>query len=347
MTRRPLAAVAVGAVLALAACSSSQPATAPVAAASTPTSTSSSSTPTPTAIWPLTGLPAASGVAARPALIVKIDNLDAARPQVGVNSADIVFEEPVEGGLTRLAAVFQSTIPATVGPIRSARPVDGQLARLLGGGALLFSGASAAEIAPVRAASHAVLVAQDFGAAPSAFRRDPRRPPVHNLLASPTTALAWGYAHGLAKTTPSPVFSYGPATTTGTAATGIHMRIIGTTVDWAYSPSQNAWLRSQNGTPDATADGGRIRATNVVVVSVRVRYSSAIRDVLRNPTPVFDITGGGSAWVYRDGTMVSGTWSRSGLDVPFSLTTATGPIALAPGTTWVEFIPRPETPVTR
>ncbi len=92
------------------------------------------------AVAPLTGLPIDPATAARPALVVKIDNFPTiARPQVGINQADIVFEEIVEG-ITRFAAVFQSEDADPVGPIRSARTSDINILAQLGRPLLAWSG---------------------------------------------------------------------------------------------------------------------------------------------------------------------------------------------------------------
>ena len=83
----------------------------------------------------------------RPALAVKVDNLDAngetAVPQLGLLKADVVFEEIVEGNITRLVGVFHSQQPGRVGPVRSARTTDVQLLPQLGRPLLAWSGGNA------------------------------------------------------------------------------------------------------------------------------------------------------------------------------------------------------------
>src|SRR5688500_16667640 len=93
--------------------------------------------------WPLSGLPAADGAATdRTPLLVKIDNAPAARPHYGISQADMVFEIIVEGGVTRLAAVFHAQDPAQIGSVRSARLVDRSLTPMVRG-ALVYAGTSA------------------------------------------------------------------------------------------------------------------------------------------------------------------------------------------------------------
>ena len=155
----------------LAACGgSSKPAAKPSPSPTTP-SASATTTPAPVAAaCPLTGLPpAADQKVDRAALAVKIDNVDAARPQAGLNQADVVIEETVEGGLTRLMAIFQCSSTDSVGPIRSVRTSDADLLRLLNGAVFGFSGANPRALAPVAATSKAVLIS--YGAHPGYYHR--------------------------------------------------------------------------------------------------------------------------------------------------------------------------------
>ena len=142
-------------------------------------STSTTVVPQP-AVFPLTGLSVGTGTAAaaRPALSIKVENTPSARPQAGLNAADVVTEELVEGGITRFFATFQSHNSPLVGPVRSARPVDAALLRQLGGGLFGYAGAAQGEIAPVKAYSNAVPLSPEQ--APGAYSRSASR-------AAPTT----------------------------------------------------------------------------------------------------------------------------------------------------------------
>lgn len=99
------------------------------AATTTTTKVATTTEPASGPVAPLTGLKVADpALVNRPALVAKIDNLDrgpeSALPQAGVSRADVVFEEIVEGNITRFAAVFHSKAPGRIGPIRSARTTD-------------------------------------------------------------------------------------------------------------------------------------------------------------------------------------------------------------------------------
>src|SRR6266511_1981788 len=128
----------------------------------------SSTTTTAPATFPLTGLPSGAAVAGRPALSVKIDNIAVARPQAGLNTADVVVGQPVEGGLTRLFATWQSKDAGQIGPVRSARPVDALLLRQLGPSLFAFAGASAGVLQGIRRDSGATLI--DPSSAQGAFQ---------------------------------------------------------------------------------------------------------------------------------------------------------------------------------
>ncbi|HEX6569569.1 MAG TPA: DUF3048 domain-containing protein, partial [Acidimicrobiales bacterium] len=117
----------------------------------------------------------------RPALFVKIDNVERARPQAGLDQADIVFEERVEGNLTRLAAVFHSTDAAVVGPVRSVRTTDLELVPLFGRVLFAASGGNRGVLPQLHAAD---VVDVGANVSPEGFYRDHGRPAPHNLFTS-------------------------------------------------------------------------------------------------------------------------------------------------------------------
>jgi hypothetical protein len=351
--RRGLTAAlaAVVGVTVLAACSSGATthqvttATTTVPAAAVATSTTTSTAPPPPAPpAPLTGLPAPNAaLLGRPALSVKVDNIDDARPQAGLNAADMVTEELVEGGLTRLFATFHSQDAAAVGPIRSARPVDADLLRLVGGGLFAYSGAADGEIAPVRQHGAATLLSYDDGVA--AFHRDGSRPAPHDVMASTADLYAAG-ADAHAKAQPPPaVFTYDTAPATGNPAGGIELDFSRfTTASWTWHPETRVYERGQNGSPDALEDGGLINATDVVVLSVAIR-GTGIYDASGKEDPFVVVTGTGTCWLYRDGVMQTGTWSRPSYDKPLEIKNDAGQqMTLRPGRSWVELLPHGITP---
>lgn len=289
--------------------------------------------PRPVVVWPLTGLPARGDVR-RPALSVKVDNAPAARPQSGLNAADLVVEEPVEGGLSRFFAVFQSH-DATVGPIRSARPVDGALLRALHGGVFAYSGAAEGEIAPARAYGLARLVSNDADPAPFSRWGSYRAP--DNLFARTRDLRAAGGDRG---SPPPGLFAYAPELRGLPPASALHVTLgSDASADWSYAGG--GYVRSEQGTPHLLADGSQIEAANVIVMTVAVAHSG-ITDANHVEDPFVLAYGSGELVTLSHGAVQRGTWSRPSVAAPYRFTVnGGGVLALTPGRTWIELVPQP------
>jgi hypothetical protein len=309
-----------------------------------PSSAPSASEPAPTRsaasvrlVWPLTGLPAAASArVTAPALSVKIDNAPAARPQSGLDRADLVFECLVEGGLSRFLAVYQSQAADLVGPIRSARPVDGALLRALRGGIFAYSGAARGEIAPAQAYSTAYLLSNDNDPTPF-FRLASRRAP-QNVYASTNALRAEASRKAGALAAPPALFRYGPVPTGSAPAGGVRVTLGGqSNAAWKWNGS--GYLRSEGGVPHLLAGGRQVKATNVVVLRVSVQHSGII-DAAGNEDPFVLAYGRGDAEFLRNGLVEHGSWSRPTVADPFRFLTPGGkPLTLAPGPTWIELVP--------
>jgi hypothetical protein len=301
-------------------------------------------------VYPLTGLPVTDAATAlRPALSVKIDNSAAAHPQAGVGDADLVSEQLVEGGLTRLLVTFHSNDAARVGPIRSARPVDAGLLRQVGGGIFAFSGAAAGSLAPVRAESGATLLSEDaFAGRPdSPFSRSSARPAPYNVYSTTTKLYATGLARGAARRPPPQIFTSAAAVPAGArpVATATMSFSPASARAWRWDPSARAWLRSENGRADRDDTGAQLAATNVVVLQVTTRDIPGLVDTAGSPVQDIRLTGSGRAWVLRDGAVTGGRWSRPSLADVGRLTDDTGRVMpLRPGQTWLELLPSPNAP---
>jgi hypothetical protein len=352
--RRSVAASAAGALLctaALAACSHGSKPTAAAGVSSTPAaspsaSVSGSAAPParPGPVYPLTGLAVTDrSKARRPALSVKIDNIGAALPQAGLDRADLVTEALVEGGLTRLMATFQSRDAGTIGPIRSARPVDTDLLRQLNGGYFAFSGGNPHELVPIREHSTALLISWD--ATPGPFWTDPRRVRPHWVFSSTGRLYAWGHRLRPHAAPPRQLFRYGPLGKRGRLESRVHLAFSPfTTADWRWSAARQRWLRDQNGSPDVLVNGHQVTATNVVVMQVEVR-SSGYHDHAGNGVPFDIVVGKGPAWVLRQGRVVPGRWLRPSAAKRMRIVDRHGRVVpLRPGTTWLELLPRPYRP---
>ena len=299
---------------------------APVAAPSPkadPTPPSAPLLPPPS---PFTGLP--TDLAA-PVLAVKIDNVASARPQTGTTAADLVYVEPVEGGLTRLLAVFQSRMPPVVGPVRSVRETDLQLLAPLDAPALAFSG-EAPELRPLLAGAPVVDVSAS--AVPAAYYRERDRPSPHDVYVRTATLTVGGPPRDVG-------FRFGllPAGGRPTADLTARSPSVSISVEWVAA--ERRWVFDVDGAPLLAAEGGRPGAATVVLQQVVVR-DTAIRDANGTPSPFAESVGAGAAVVLRDGQAFDGTWSRPSPDAPTTFTRPDGtPLTFATGPVWVLLLP--------
>ena len=305
----------------------------------TTTAKAAAAADTTTALCPLTGAPVPGGgpVPARTALAVKVDNYPDARPQSGLDKADIIFEEPVEGGITRYVAVFQCQGAPLVGPIRSARNIDIGILGQLGSPIIAHVGG----ITPVlENIENSPLVNLDVGAYSSVAQHPAGRVAPYDTYAS--TAALWGLGLG-SKDPPTPLFTYSSVIPPGPNVTSVAIPFSGTSnVLWHYVPQLHAFERFYGLAPDMVADFQQNTAANVIVQFVSVYYGPWAENSEGGLEVQANLYGGvsGQAEVFRSGVEVSGTWQRAGLDSPTQFLDDNGqPIAMQPGQTWVELVP--------
>jgi hypothetical protein len=300
----------------------------------TPTTTTVATTtttvpPYPTA--PLTGQPDPSGLSVkRPALTVKIENTPQALPQWGIDQADVVYEEIVNGGITRLAAVFNMHAPAKVGPVRSVRPTDTQVVWPLGG-IFAYSGGAPYAVASISTVPGLKLI--DESSAGTAMFRDPNLYAPHNLFAVAPQLFAFG-----GKPVPPPsLFSYRTTKQTagGTPVVSFSVPFPSIyTVSWTWDTASTSWDRTLFGMADVTGTGVRESPKNVIVMWVN--YVNGIG----TEASYANLQGSGKAAFFVDGKETTGTWTRgpSKADV-IQYQTLDGKTALmTPGQTWVELL---------
>ncbi|MGC5167619.1 DUF3048 domain-containing protein [Luteimicrobium sp. DT211] len=288
-------------------------------------------------VWPLTGVET-DKVADRPALAVKIENSTDARPQYGLEQADTVWEEVVEGGITRFLAVFQSKTPSRIEPIRSVRPMDPSIVAPLHG-VFAFSGG---QTPFVNAAKKVSQVLTMDGGSPG-FNRDPNRAAPHNVFAD--TKDFFGQANSSRTTPPPQQFRFARSLAQSTAVTSgktakkatIHMSPA-YVPGWTYDASKKVYLRDERGVASKSAEGVRLSGANVVVLRVKV-VNTSYKDPAGNPVPDTVLKGSGSATVLSGGKAVTGKWSKSSTGAVLRVTTGGKDILLAPGETWVELVP--------
>jgi hypothetical protein len=307
-----------------------------------PTTTTTVKPTTTTAPPPpafLTGLPQPSeDKQRRPALVVKVDNAPQARPQAGLDAADVVYEEVVEGGVVRFLAVFHSQDASTVGPVRSVRPVDPVIVSPLKG-LFAYSGGAPQFVRLIKAAPVTLV---GFDELTKAYSRRRDRPAPHNLFTS-TAALYKGAKEDAVP--PPPLFTYlskdqpfGVAG--GSPLTYLLVQVGGATrTEWTWDAAKSVWLRSTNGTPHTVEGGAQLGFTNVIVQFVRYTNTGS-RDPAGFSVPTAEVTGTGDAWILSNGRLVKGRWAKPTASAVTEYKDSSDlPIAITPGTTWISLAP--------
>jgi hypothetical protein len=333
------AAATIGAAAcALAACTSAKPtaqvaAAAPQAAVSdVPAAEVTTSATTADAVSPLSGRPAKAGL---PVVVVKVDNVAGAFPQAGLNDADVVYVEEVEGGLTRLTTVFSSRTPAMVGPVRSARTDNIQLLKQFGRPAIAYSGANDLVLRAVRAS---VLRSADFDSFPGPYRRMGGNGHVapHNLFLTDFAAVVEAKHPSPAKFAE---LTFADRVDGGKAARRVTVQYERALLQFDFDAKSRRWLLSQDGHEQRLVDGSRVAASNVILQEVIQR-----RDPNGHITPFNETIGGGRSSVLRDGKVFGGMWRRHTEAAGTHYRDATGKdVALLPGVTWVVLLPKDAT----
>jgi len=295
---------------------------------SSSSSTTTSTVPKPVHVAPLTGLPDPRGLTRHhSALTVKIDNTYEARPQFGINEADVVYEEIVEGGITRLAAVFDSQLPSVVGPVRSVRRTDREIVFPLGG-VFACSGGALYALQSIATAPVKFLDQSTSGAA---MFRDSARYAPHNLLANAQLLMKLG---GRTKP-PRAIFEYRPH---GSTAPGARVGAFtvgfasGYATSYTWDQKTSSWNRFIFGRPDVVASGAQLSPKNVIVMNVNYRGGVGVIGAEAV------LTGSGPVEIFTDGRVERGTWSRGSLAKPIVYKNNGRVIALTPGQTWVELL---------
>ncbi|MFE0255563.1 DUF3048 domain-containing protein [Streptomyces sp. NPDC059010] len=264
-------------------------------------------------------------------LAVKIDNVRAARPHTGLNEADIVYVEQVEGGLSRLMAMYAQKLPKVVGPVRSARESDLELLRQFDRPVLAFSGAQRKLLPLIDKTS---VLAEPPEKATKAYFRYKARPSPHNLYLRPRRLMSPAPGTDVLTTG----FRFGAAPAGGKAVHSRTVRFEAARYTFTWSSSRNCWLVAMDGKAARTTDGRRVKAGTVIVQYVKVR-ESRFHDFLGNNTPYSETVGAGKATVLRDGLAYDGVkWKRPKASGGTTFTTRNGkPMKFQHGQVWVVF----------
>jgi len=261
---------------------------------------------------------------------VKVDNAAVARPQAGIATADVVYEEFTEG-ITRFIVIYHSDDASVVGPVRSVRPADPVVVTPLGG-VLAFSGGSPAAEAVARDAPLTLVTENDT----AVMYRRPGRAAPHNLYTT-TSGL---YSRVPADTgSPRPFATFLPE---GRAFAGADampvssLRVVpapNVVADYDWDATSGTWLRSTDGRPHLTEEG-RIAPTTVIV-----QFTPYVFFVNDAAVMYPEVVGSGDVWILAAGSLVRGAWAKAAPDAVTTFTDTSGaPISLPPGQTWVHLI---------
>jgi hypothetical protein len=281
--------------------------------------------------WPLTGLPVAEGqdaAQAHPILVTKIDNSYASAPQLGLDKADLVVEELVEGGITRLAVFFYSEIPGKTGPVRSMRASD--IGIVPKDADVVTSGAAHVTIRRITDAGITYFTEGAKG-----FARDSARIAPYNLFATLSDVVTKIKQDAVR---PADYLQWGDEASFpgGRAAKKISVKFSGGhTTEWKFSGGHYVNTNSN-------ADNDAQFPTDTVLV-MKVRIGDAgYKDPAGNFVPETKFEGKGDAMLFHDGKVVRGTWTKDGLTGAIQLSTASGALTVPAGHVWIELVPQTE-----
>lgn len=284
---------------------------------------------------PLTGEFIPENTLQHPSIAAKVDNHIWARPHFGLEHADIVFEELVEGGITRYVAVWHSDLPSKIGPVRSIRPMDPDIIAPLGGVAVYSGGQR--RFVDMMQNTRVENVVFDYADHKDILNRDRSRPAPHNVVLNASTL-----ASRLSSIAPPQQhFAFAADVANATAVKeGKEMSRVDVVFTrsryphWTYNANAGVFYRHQEGRADMSASGVQLSAVNMVVMRVDIDYR------FHPGVPRTVMVGSGKAWVFTGGKYVEGTWSKANQNAAIEFHDATGnQIRLAPGNTWIELMP--------
>jgi Protein of unknown function (DUF3048) N-terminal domain/Protein of unknown function (DUF3048) C-terminal domain len=300
--------------------------------------------PSTPAIWPLRGTnaPDANAIHQRP-LVVKVPNDAAARPQSGMAQADVIFEIPVEGGITRYALVFHSQEPSKVGPVRSARQSDLNYVPALHP-ILAHVGASESVTQLVRdAAKTGSFVDIDEFQHADAFERVAGKVAPYNAYTSATKLRTAAGDAGRARVdVPAFQFEGSVGKAVGQEATSLTIPYAGAAkVTYTFDASIASYHRTQAGQKTTDDEAKKeVMPDTVVVIKTEVKEIAGTADVTGAPSVDFRATGTGAVVILRDGKRFDGKWTRGGASDLYRFADSAGAaIPLKPGLTWIHIVP--------
>ncbi len=278
------------------------------------------------ALWPLTGEPVTGSTPKRPVLVTKIDNTENSRPQLGLKKADLITEELVEGGMTRLAVFFYQQLPDVAGPVRSMRASDIGIVQPAHA-VIVASGAAPPTIARLKKAD--VTFFTEGG--PGYFRESSRRAPYNLMVRLPQTAKAVSKQ----AVVPASYLPWGKESDFTGARTAGKVNAIfsrGHTTSWQYKGGKYHNLNSN------AAAGEQFVPDSVLAIRVK-EADAGYLDPAGNHVPETIYSGKGTFQLFHRGKVVNGTWRKKSKETPVQLSTAAGPVKVPAGHVWIELVP--------
>jgi hypothetical protein len=270
-----------------------------------------------------------------PVLLVKIDDVKAARPQLNLNIADVVIVEPVEYGLTRLMAVYNSDLPETVGPVRSARITDIDLAAAFGRPGFAYSG-STSKLVPYLTSSTMQLIGEPQGG--TGYSRDGSRYAPHNLVANTSELISRISDLKAAKLETGSLWKFGELTAQGKVPLTVEAIWNYSRKSFVWSPSAKKWLISADGSDtNSLSSSGLLERASATTIFIQQTELLPSPFVFSNGavTPYAKTTGSGAGWVLTQGQSFYGRWSRpTTADLPQWFDKNGVEIAIQPGNVW-------------
>jgi len=252
---------------------------------------------------------------------------------VGVESADVVYIEQVEAGLTRLLAIYSSNYPVKIGPIRSARISDIDILAEYGRVGFVFSGAQSKMYPVIDAANVANLGAQRNP--PSVYFRDPLRYAPTNMFVYPDKLLETDPNAETVDLVRTPGWTFGPNPGTGRAI--VRAEIIWPNARYGviWSKKEDRWLIEFNGEANLNNDGYQLGSPTFVIQVVPIAPSE-FGDRYGGITPKSEVIGKGKGFLLRDGQVIEVQWTRESATAPTLWTLLDGsPAPFEPGQIWI------------
>jgi Protein of unknown function (DUF3048) N-terminal domain/Protein of unknown function (DUF3048) C-terminal domain len=281
----------------------------------------------------LSNLPGGNG----PVLAIKVDDTPSAHPQINLEKADVLYIEQVEGGLSRIAAIFSNpaNLPEVVGPVRSARISDLDILAPYGHLGFVFSGAQRLLYPKIASANLENLSADHEP--PSIYSRDTTRFEPTNLVVHPRLLLAKsiGAERRKIENASNPGWTFGAAPSGGTPIAGVEFSWPASKYSAHWSATEKRWLLSYNGSPDLSANGLQLGSPTLIIQRV-VITPSIYHDKVGGVTPFSQTVGSGTAYLLRDGSAFPIFWNRAEPRLPTTWTLKDGsPAHFASGQIWI------------